>query len=69
MPCSTAPRREAPCFSREEYSPTSDEALRVYGRIVPPLNPGAQQLVLKEPVGLTAEPHAMSGSIVAQYLE
>lgn len=32
----------------------ADEGRRVYGRIVPPRNPAAQQLVLKEPVGPVA---------------
>src|SRR5690606_28107756 len=32
----------------------ANEALRVYGRIVPARNPAAQQLVLKEPVGPVA---------------
>ena len=32
----------------------ADESLRVYGRIVPPRNLAAQQLVLKEPVGPVA---------------
>lgn len=32
----------------------ANEALRVYGRIVPSRNPAAQQLVLKEPVGPVA---------------
>jgi len=32
----------------------ADEALRIYGRIVPPRVPGAQQLVLKDPAGPVA---------------